>query len=150
MTLGDNAIVNCFNLLTDISASELEQIKQKMQNGENPMNFKKLLAFTITKQFNTQEEAEEAQAAFEKTVQGGEAPAEIPVFPVTRKTWVVLDLLMQSKMITSRSEGRRLLDQKAVEIDGKVIEPGVHELMINNGNIVRVGKRKYIKIQMDN
>lgn len=148
MTLGDDAIVNCFQLLTDVSHEEIQSITKRIQAGENPMTFKKQLAHTLTKQFHSEDAADNAQAAFEKTVQNGELPEDISVFPVTRKTWVVLDLLMQSKLITSRSEGRRLIEQKAVEINGTTIEPGTHELMVQQGTIVRVGKRKYIKIEI--
>ncbi len=146
MSLGDDSILNCFSLLTDASDSELEQIKQKMDAGENPIHYKKQLAYTLTKQFNSESLAQKAQEAFEKTVQGGEVPTDIPEFSVERNSWVVLDLLIQSKLITSRSEGRRLIEQRAVEINNTTVEPGTHEIMVQDGDIVRVGKRKYIKI----
>lgn len=146
MTLGDDSILNCFSLLTDVSVSDIEEMKKRMEQGENPITFKKKLAYTLTQQFNSESDAQKAQESFEKTVQGGENPDEIPEFAVERNTWVVLDLLIHSKIINSRSEGRRLIEQKAVEMNGKTIEPGTHEVMVNNGDIVKVGKRKYIKI----
>lgn len=146
MALGDDAIVNCFTLLTDITPEDLAEMKKRLEKGENPMIFKKRLAFELTQQYNSEEAATQAQESFEKIVQHGEVPTDIPEFKIERRTWVVLDLLIQGKLVVSRSEGRRLIEQNAVEINEKTIGQGTHEVTLNNGDIIRVGKRKYLKI----
>lgn len=146
MTLGDDSITNCFTLLTDTSEKDIEEMKRKMEAGENPMTYKKKLAFELTQYFHSEEKAVKAQESFEHIVQKGEIPNDIPQFTVERRSWVVLDLLIQSKLVVSRSEARRLIDQRAVELNGIMIEPGTHEITLNHQDIIRVGKRKYVKI----
>jgi tyrosyl-tRNA synthetase len=146
MTLGDDSITNCFTLLTNTPLEDIADMKRKMESGENPMTYKKKLAYDLTAYFHSEEKAANAQVAFEQIVQKGEIPNDIPQFTAERRSWVVLDLLIQSKLVVSRSEARRLIEQKAVEINGNVLEPGTHEITLNDQDIVRVGKRKYTKI----
>jgi tyrosyl-tRNA synthetase len=148
MALGDDAIIPCFTLLTDMPDDEIHKIKQAIDTGENPMTFKKKLAFELTKWLNGEENAKKGEEAFVKVVQKGELPEEIEVFSVSKSDWNVLDLLVETKLVESKSEARRLLDQKAIEVNGKKIDGTT--ITVSNNDIVKVGKHRYIKITIKN
>lgn len=138
MQLGDDVIEKAFEYLTDVPMEEFNK-------GDDPMNQKKKLAFEIVKQLNSNEDAKSAQEYFEKTVQNQEVPADIPVYQYTgRRDINIVDLLIETKLATSKSEARRLIEQGGVEVDGEKIQS--EKLKVKNNMIIKVGKRKYLKL----
>ncbi|MEK7141171.1 MAG: S4 domain-containing protein, partial [Patescibacteria group bacterium] len=146
MSIGDDAIVNCFTLLTDTPSEEIQEMQKKMDDGENPMLFKKRLAFELTKQLNSEEDAKQAQSAFEQTFQDRQAPTSMPEFTTKQSEWNPVDLLVASKLVSSKSDAKRLLEQGAVEINGKAISHQLSTISIKNSDILKVGKKKFLKI----
>ena len=69
MSLPDNSILNCFTLLTDKEDKEIKLIEKSLESGENPMKFKKQLAFELTEWLNSTNEAKVAQESFENSFQ---------------------------------------------------------------------------------
>src|SRR3989344_198386 len=69
MALGDDVIVKGLEYLTDVPMDEVKNIQSKLEERENPVEYKKLLAFEIVKQLNSEKEAKAAQEYFEKTVE---------------------------------------------------------------------------------
>ena len=145
MSLGDDAIVNCFTLLTDTPSEEIQEMQKKMDDGENPMLFKKRLAFELTKQLNSEEDAKQAQSAFEQTFQDRQAPTSMPEFTTKQSEWNPVDLLVASKLVSSKSDAKRLLEQGAVEINGKAISHQLSTISIKNSDILKVGKKNFLK-----
>lgn len=148
MSLNDEAIIPCFSLLTDIPFHEIKTMEKQIKTGENPIKFKKLLAFTLTKWLNSGMSAQEAQENFEKTIQGNETPTEMPNFDLSSlpKNFTIIDLLEKSKMVASRGEGRRLIDQKAVSINQlPIINYQFSIKDVKSGSIIKIGKRKWLK-----
>ncbi len=144
MSLGDDAIVNCFTLLTDTPSEEIDEMTKKMNSGENPMLFKKRLAFELTKQLNTEEEARQAQSAFEQTFQDRQAPTSMPEFTTKQSEWNPVDLLMAAKLVSSKSDAKRLLEQGAVEING--VRCQGTSITLKNNDIMKIGKKKFIRV----
>ncbi|MCL5675771.1 MAG: tyrosine--tRNA ligase [Patescibacteria group bacterium] len=66
MSLGDDVIVKCFEYLTDLPMEEIKKIEKKIASGENPMTFKKKLAFTLTAMLNSDDATINAQEEFEE------------------------------------------------------------------------------------
>lgn len=149
MALGDDAIVNCFTLLTDTPMEEIEEMKRKMEKGEeNPMVFKKRLAFELTKQFNSETDAQNAKLDFETRFQKGnisDAMLQTKDISTVSSIVSVSTLLMEAGLATSRSEAKRLLDQKAVKINNIGISTDKLTSALTSGDIVQVG-RKAIKL----
>ena len=77
MSYPDSAIAMGFELLTDTPMKDIEEIKHAIAKGENPMQFKKQLAYEIVKMIKGVADAAKGQDAFEKTVQHKELPDEI-------------------------------------------------------------------------
>lgn len=135
MALGDDAIVNCFLLLTDLDVALL---KQRLETGENPMVLKKQLAFQLTKQFNTETDAVTAQEEFERIHQKGQSDSASAVEMKARR---LLDALVQTSM--SKSEAKRLIQHEAVDINNQTVN---NDVDVHPGDMIRVGKNKFIKI----
>jgi len=153
MSLGDDAIVNCFTLLTDTPIEETNTMKKKMAEGKNPMVFKKLLAFELTKQFNSTSVAKNAQASFEQTFQDRKTPTDIAEFTTKQTDWNPVELLVATKLAASKSDAKRLVEQGAMEINGIRCLPAgkagqVTGVTIKNNDIIKVGKKKFLKIRI--
>jgi tyrosyl-tRNA synthetase len=146
--LGDDVIVLGMEYLTDISFQEIEEVKQAIQSGENPMQYKKQLAFEIVRQLHSVDQAANAQEEFEKTVQHKELPTEIIEVKLQDDDdeYLTEDLLVELNLASSKSEAKRLFEQGGVELDGERIVDSSASKLINDGSILRVGKRKIVKL----
>jgi tyrosyl-tRNA synthetase len=146
MSLGDDAIFPCFTLLTSKTINEIKEIKEKIEKGENPMVYKKLLAYELTKSLNNETNAKNAQIQFETVHQQGQTEnATATEFITFKTTWDPVELLVESKTCLSRSDAKRLLEQKAVDVDGINIQ-NRDIIQIKNGSIIKAGKKKFIRI----
>ncbi|MBI5613518.1 tyrosine--tRNA ligase [Candidatus Gottesmanbacteria bacterium] len=149
MSLGDDAIVPCFTLLTDFSNEDIAHLKELIESGENPMRHKKKLAFELTKMLNSEEEALKAQEEFETRSQKGDlAHADLPTLKidVSQKPDQLSSFLVTFKLASSKSEAKRLIEQKAVEWNGEVIAKDGLSPKPSSGDIIKVGKKKYLKL----
>ncbi len=149
LSFPDEVIVKCFECLSELRMEEVKEIEEKIKAGENPMVFKKKLAFELTKMLNDEKAATEAQVHFEKTVQSGEIPEDIPAFPM-HEPKQILDVLTEAHLVTSKSEGRRLIEQGGVEVDGKKITDTNFEVSLKDGIILKAGKRKFVRLIVKN
>ena len=148
MALGDDAIVPCFTLLTDTPLSEIEEMKKKMVGGENPMVFKKQLAFELTKQFNSAEAAQTAQKEFEIRFQEGSlAKASLPTVPISALSSLtsLAAILVDTKIAESRSKAKQLLAQGAVYWNGNLMTADALTEKPTAGDIIKAG-RKAVKL----
>jgi tyrosyl-tRNA synthetase len=141
MSLRDDLIVNYFTLATNISNEEIEEINKKIANGENPINLKKQLAFTIVTELHSNEDAQKAQADFEKTFQKGNFSDSAQ--KITGKINLVETLASISE-IGSKSEAKRLISGNAVDINNKTITNPLEE--VKSGDKIKVGKKIFLEI----
>jgi tyrosyl-tRNA synthetase len=145
MSLGDDAIEPCFTLLTDTPTSSIEEMKKKMVSGENPMTFKKKLAFELTKYLNSEEEAGSAQEEFERVHQQGETGSvSAPTIEIkSNDNLSIIDILVQNALVPSKSEAKRLLEQNAIEVDNNTANQST---TVKDGSLVQIGKKKFVRI----
>ena len=152
MSLPDTMIVPYFENLTDVSETDLSEITSAITSGSaNLMDLKKRLARDLVAQFHDADAAQDAQRFFERTVQGGEAPDEIPTLVVSGEdvgTKRLSDLILEAGLARSSGEARRLIDQGAVRLDGRQIEENVPVSALSSG-VLRVGRRRYLRLQID-
>lgn len=147
MNLPDNVIDKCFEYITDLSIDEVERIRTDLKSGNNPMIYKKKLAFTLTRMLNSQEEAEEAQSFFEDTFQKKQLTGNIPTIRINfKKDIIIIDLLITLNLTKSRSDSKRLISCGAVEINGIKITNLQQKINLKDGMIIRVGKHRFVKI----
>lgn len=141
MTLPDDMIIPAFKLITDVENEKIEDMTKKLAAHENPMEFKKRLAYTVVQELNSKKDADKAQEEFEKSVQGREVPEKILEVRVAENI-AIIDVV--AGQVGSKSEAKRLIEQKAVEINGKTeTNP---QVKVEKNNVVKIGKKRFIKI----
>lgn len=146
MSIVDDVIVQYFELLTDVPAEEVVEIRTAIAHGDNPMPFKKRLAFTVTAMYHDEAAAQAAQDHFEKTVQNSEVPEDIPELSVAGQEITVLELVMQTGSQASRSEARRLIAQGAVYLDDVRLDDQLATVTPMAQQVLRVGKRQWWRV----
>jgi tyrosyl-tRNA synthetase len=148
MSINDEMIIPYLELLTDVPDAEIEHFSVQMAEGKiNPMTVKKRLAHELVRDFWSLKDAEEAAENFARTVQKKEMPDEMPVLRVPAKSTATLSAeLSRAGLAKSRSEARRLLEQNAVEINGRVVQDDLEMSKIDDSSIIKVGKRRYVKV----
>ena len=109
----------------------------------HPRDAKMKLAHEIVGAFFSESEADEAQNHFVTLFQKGTLPDDIPTFSIV-KNESILDVLQDAGLVTSKSHGRRLFDQKGVKVDGVVVSDPT--LVLDKDAIVQVGKRQFLKV----
>lgn len=147
MNLPDDVVIKCFELITDIPRSEIKIYREALAKGENPIIYKKKLAFTLVRMLNDEKEAESAQQFFEETFQEKKLPAEIPNVEILAiQPMTLVDLVMKTKLVTSRGMAKRLIKEGAVEAEGKKLTDPLAKIKIKEGMVLRVGKHRFAKI----
>ncbi len=146
MRIPDHLIIEYYELLTNIDPQELENIKKAIDEGDNPMKYKLRLAKEIVKRYHSEEDANKAEEEFIKVFSKKEIPEELEVFEVDKNEINLLDFLKDKNIIQSKSEGRRLFEQGGIYVDGKRFNDPSFLLKIDKENIIKVGKRKFIKV----
>ncbi|RKX68246.1 tyrosine--tRNA ligase, partial [candidate division TA06 bacterium] len=142
MSIPDSVIDEYFNLLLGYDESKIYEVKEKINkdSGNNPKFVKEYLAREIIKIFYDETSALEGEKHFRKVVQRKEIPDDILSFKVENGVWIV-KILTENKLVSSSSDGRRMIKQNAVTIDGKKITDIFHE--ITDECVIKVGKRRF-------
>lgn len=146
MSWPDAITILGFTLLTYIPIEEIENIEEDLNSEANPMDIKKKLAFEIVKELHSENDAKKAQEHFEKTVQQKEIPDEIEEIELKGNMLSIVDVLTHSNLAESRSEAKRLIEQKGVSVNNRIIED---PNSIFKGGLVKVGKRRFAKIKLN-
>ena len=174
MSIADNLIINYFEYLTDVADAELKEMTVAIEEESvNPMDLKKQLSLNITSQFHGSDKALRAQSNFEKVFQRRLMPDDMPEmgFQVegsgdqlrilfvgldgtSDKTKLarvsehmevsIFDLLLNTGLVSSVSEAKRLVGQGAVEINDCKITKGV--IPVHDGLIIKVGRRRFLRL----
>lgn len=145
MSIPDFVMGKYMRLVTRWSPHEIEAIERDIESGKlHPRDAKMRIAFEITSIFYDDAEAQKAQDAFVKTFQQKEVPDEMPEYQL-QSGQTVLDVVLDAKLAASKSEARRLLDQKGVRLDGETIERG--DVSFPHPGVLQVGKRKFLRVK---
>ncbi len=145
MSMSDDLILKYFIYCTDVDMKQIDEYDKQMKAGENPRDIKAALAREIVTMYHSEEEAKKADAEFGNVFKGGGIPDDIPEFKISGKTNII-DLLDQCKLVESRSEARRAIEQGGVKIDDEKVEAIDAEIDVKKDMIVKVGKRRFAKI----
>jgi tyrosyl-tRNA synthetase len=134
----------------------LEEIK-KLMDSNNPRNTKAKLAHEIVAIYHGKKSAEKAEEEFNKIFRDKKIPSKIQEFSPSpspspspsdeqNQPKPILDLLIEAKLASSKSDAQRLIQQGGVRIDNVVQKDIKKDIKIKNGMIVQVGKRRFMKI----
>jgi tyrosyl-tRNA synthetase len=125
---------------------DIEMMKKKVTDGENPMIFKKVLAKEIVSFYHGEEFAQHAQATWENTFQKNEIPTDLETILVRPETLLV-DVFMGQKIVSSKGDFRRLVEENAItnlDTEEKVTS---HTAIAASG-VYRIGKKRFCKIEI--
>lgn len=144
MSLPDKAMGQFFRLVTRWTPPQIGEIETGMASGRlHPRDVKMRLAYEIVSVFQGQASADRAQEAFVRVFQRGNLPADMPEFRL-QDGQTVLDVLLAGNLVSSKSDGRRMLNQQGVRLDGQVLtDPNQ---VLTQPGVMQVGKRKYLRL----
>jgi tyrosyl-tRNA synthetase len=143
MSIPDHSLPIYYRLVSSKSPGEVEEIEKRLKDAScNPRDIKMELALNVTSIFYGEKEALSAQQDFINRFQKHEIPEDIQTFKV-KEGATVLEVLLNSGLVQSKSEARRMIAQKGVRLDDNLINDA--NLPITAG-ILRVGKRRERKI----
>ncbi len=143
MTFDDKLLPIAFEILTSYELEQVEEIKKRLTSGENPMGIKKLLAYEITKDLKSKQEAEKAQQYFENIFQKKDLSTEIPIKMIHKENINILDLIVECNISNSKSQAKRLIEQDAVSIDGNKIKNWDLNIPLQKDIILKCGRHVY-------
>lgn len=143
MSVPDKAMGDYFRLATRWDPDTIAELEEELKSGKaHPRDVKMRLAREITSIYHGEEEAAEAEAAFERVFQQGESPEDMESFQL-RPELSLLDLMMEADLAPSKSQARRLIDQNAVRLDGETLGDPYQVLELAEPAVLQVGKRRF-------
>lgn len=146
LSIPDTMIIKYLTLTTDLPMGEIKSIESKMEAGENPRDFKRLLGRELVKVYYDESAAEAAQDAFDKLFIKKDIPDEMPEIEIRVDQHSLLSVLAESGLFASRGEIRRLIKQNAVSVDGKKIQDEFYPFNKAGEFVVKAGKRKFLRV----
>lgn len=148
MAARDEVVIQYFNLATSLSAQEISAVERDLKAGLNPKLAKQRLAFEIVKRYHGEKAATKAAENWESMFSKKDIDkADIPDLKVKKGT-SILNLVVASGVAASKGEARRLVDQGAVSVDGKVQRDWNATIDFSGGEIVKIGKRHFFKAKI--
>ncbi len=149
MSIPDELIYRYFELVTDVDQKTLDEIKAKLEDPKtNPRDLKMQLAYTLVRMYHGEEAAEYASAEFKKVFVKKDIPDEMPEMKFTQTQMRIDELLLTTKTANSKSEARRLITGGGVSVDGQKITDPFFTVDLKDGQILKVGKRKFVRIKL--
>jgi tyrosyl-tRNA synthetase len=123
LSIPDALINEYFLLATDLPSAELAELKSSLEKGTaNPRDVKRKLARTIVGMYHSQAAAQSAEEEFDRIFVKKDLPDEIEEYTIgTHDAYLILQLLVDTKLASSKSDARRLIEQGGVSIDGTKI-----------------------------
>ncbi|MDP7556022.1 MAG: tyrosine--tRNA ligase, partial [Nitrospinota bacterium] len=150
MSISDELMIRYYELLSDISMSEIKKMRKKLKaDTVNPKKCKVKLAKEIVARFYSTDEANNAEKEFENIFKKKELPHEMPQFNVkwnNEKMWVC-HLIKEIGFSKSSSEAVRLIRQGAVSINGEKITDSDLQMEKKDTFILKIGKKRFARIK---
>jgi len=151
MRLSDDMMWRYFELLSFAkSLADIAQMREEVVGGKNPRDFKMQLAAELTARFHDSAAAQTAIAHWHEVVQGGGVPQDLQTIDVAiPEAGIRIGALLKAAgLAPSTSEAMRKLNERAVRIDGAVVENRELTLLPNAEHLLQLGKRGYARVRL--
>lgn len=146
MSIPDEMIEKYFLLGVDADSAKLDEVKRKLADGVNPRDLKRELARMLVEKYYDKNSAVEAENRFDQIHLKKDIPDDIPEY-ILRSNKLLVDVLADANLTSSKGEARRLIKQNAVKINKNIINDINYTLKPEIGDIVvKVGKRRFLRI----
>jgi tyrosyl-tRNA synthetase len=136
MSISDDLMWKYYTLLTEENLESLRQL--------HPKEAKLKLAEYITSQYHGSGAAKREREEFERVFVQRELPQHMPVYELTQRSHL-LNVLVDSGVVKSKNEARRLIQQKAISINGSTIK---EDIMLEKEAVIRIGKHRFLKVML--
>ncbi len=147
MSLPDTLIIKYFELTTDIFPHKIEEYRTALAGGTvNPRDLKLDLAQTLVRIYHGTEAARTAAQDFQAVFSERGTPKDLPEYKCPSGPINIIDLLIASGLMASRSEAKRKVREGAIDLDGKPVTDIEHQVDITGPIVIRAGKHRFIKI----
>ena len=150
MSISDDLMWRWFELLSFMSEDEINSLKKEMQDGKNPRDIKFILAEEIVDRFHKDGDGQKCKELFLNRFQKGQIPENVDSVKVNidGESILLVNLLKETNMIASVSEGNRLIKQGGIKVNSEKVNDPKFEISINSENLYQVGKRRFLKIKI--
>ncbi len=151
MRLSDGMMWRYYELLSfDKSLADLARMRAEVAAGKNPRDFKMELAAELTARFHDKAAAQGAITHWNEVVQGGGVPQDIPVqkIPAPASGIRIGALLKAAGLAPSTSEALRKVGERAVRVDGEVVENRELTLASGGEHLLQLGKRGFARVRL--
>ena len=146
MSISDDLMWKYLDILSEKSIENIKSLKvEALANKINPRDIKFELGIEIVTRFHNKVEAEKSKNDFLKVFQKNQNPDDIKLIDVSEMP--LPNLLKHVGFVTSTSEARRLITQKALKIDERTIE-SIDEKLPAGQYLIKLGKKKFIKVNI--
>jgi tyrosyl-tRNA synthetase len=143
MSIPDVAMGQYARLVTRWLPADIVAFDNGLKSGSvHPRDAKMKLAHEITSTYYSAADADQAQEAFVRLFQQGNIPTEMPEYTLTEGQ-TVIEVLMAAGLVNSKSDGRRMVDQKGVRLDGELLEKS--DSVFPHPGVLQVGKRRFVR-----
>ncbi len=149
LSVSDELMFRYYELLSDLSMKEISGLKSSMEQGKiHPKAVKVRLAKELVARFHDQAAADAAEKNFEQVFAKHELPDDIPekTIPVEGDTIWLPKLLLEAELVKSTSDGRRMVKQNAVSVNGEKVADVNAEISAGGEVLLKVGKRRFCKV----
>ena len=150
----DADVIKCMKLLTFLPLEEIQEMEK--WEGSQLNKAKEILAFQLTELVHGTEEAKKAEAGAKALFAGGADTEHMPTTELAAEDFDeegnidLISLLVKSALVTTRSEGRRAIEQGGVSVDGEKVMDIKHVLskdaLTGDGVVLKRGKKKFNKV----
>ena len=150
MSISDDLMWRWFELLSFMSEEEINSLKKEMQDGKNPRDIKFILAEEIVDRFHKDGDGQKCKESFLNRFQKGQTPENVDLVKVNidGESILLVNLLKETNMIASVSEGNRLIKQGGIKVNSEKVNDPKLEISANSENLYQVGKRRFLKIKI--
>ena len=156
MSIPDSLMIDYFRLLTRIPEKEIVKIKEDIEKDKvNPSIIKRKLARTIVTNLYNENEADNSEENFNKLFREKSVPDEIESYSINKNdlngnSIKLVQLMTDSKLCSSNSESRRMIEQGGVKFDNKKVTDINMEISLDDidSKIIQKGKRNFIRIKV--
>ncbi len=145
MSIPDKAMGSFMRLVTRWTPDQIAETEAGLKEGTlHPRDVKMSLAREITSIYHNPDGAFRAEEEFKKVFQQKELPEDMPELDL-RPGQTVLDVLVHANLVASKSDGRRLVEQKGVRLDGVVLDK--FDMIFPHPGVLQVGKRRFVRVK---
>lgn len=151
MEIADSLIIKYYELATDEHPDTIEAVRKDLENGVNPKDIKLKLAKIITGLYHSKEDVQKAISYYESAFAKKAIPDDIPELFLKSKEKTLINtvsLLIDMDYVKSKSEFLRLVKQGGVQLNGEKIAENTLYIVINNEDVLKIGKKRFVKFRV--